>query len=355
MVRNVDESTRISSSLSSSFGSGEDLALKIESGVDSVIVEESVYGRVVSKSSNVRINIYGGVHADRSVALQIQSANYVKVSESVYGTIDIRDPNATVKILESVFEEGGQGRAIMIRKADSVKIQESVYGDVVIRGNADVKITGSVHGSIIVQNPGAKVNASKVFDDIEAPFSDQVDCREVFGRKKIENQNNKAHSNSNTDSAPIKRKNESNKETIEAYTQDYSNIESEKLAIWIMANVADIETRIEDVWLTDGAYPNFDLVKTLREIDTWNKANMLNQRNATVNFTDEHLSKIKDIQRDSEPNNQQRTVQKIAQHLSDEEYENPLQAEIAFEKENDTSSEVEEEYNEKGFSALDEI
>lgn len=198
------------------------------------------------------------------------------------------------------------------------------------------------------------MNASEVYDDIKATFSDQVKCRKVFGRKNIENKDDKHYGNSNTDSVPIKQKDESNKDTIEAYTQDYSNIESKKLAIWIMANVTDMETRIEDVWLTDGAYPNFDLVKTLKEIDTWNKANLLNKRNETVNLTDKHLSEIKDIQRSSKPNNQQRTVQKIARHLSDGEYENPLQAAIAFEEESDASPKVEED-NEKGFSALDEI
>lgn len=324
-------------------------------------------------------NVSGSVHSDRSddYAIQVnQGAQRLKVEESVFGGILVKSDRAKVRLGENVFEKD-RGDAIRMENGGELRVSGNVHGDIVIdHPDAEVKVRGnvhgdinikkgkrvacrdSIHGSVTIKDSTARVRIGNVYEDLSAETSDNLSFGKVYGSKNVRNtQSKKRRENKNrTDRKISTRKKERRKNRAKdgIYSKDLSSIESDKLAVWITASIANVQSTVKDVWLTDKAYQNMNLAKLLTKVDTVKKAKKLNTYNSTVNFTDKQIQQMENADQLTRESSE-RTIQDIIEHLAEESYDELHNAILEFERKQNNSGESTQNEDTENITAFEDI
>lgn len=190
---------------------------------------------------------------------------------------------------------------------DSVERPEMTTSGTFILGNKKISWTN-----------GGFVKTEIEKEDDKTEIDDMTDYKDA--------QKNKQDENGGDDDKSVEKK------RTDVYSQDYSDIDTDVLAQWIVNTMRNLESSPEDVWQFDDAYPNINLIETLNEIDTHSKAEKLSE-NPTLNggFSSEDLRRMENAENiDYSSNTTEPTMQEIIDYLISGDYNTLLDAQIAF-------------------------
>lgn len=317
MVLIVEDSDDVSGSVHSN--RSDDYAIRVKEGARRLTVEESVFGGIKVESDRARVRLCENIFEnDRGDAIRIENGGELNITGNVHGNIVVDHPDA------------------------EVKVRGNVHGDINVKQGRRVSCRNSIHGNVTIEDSNARVRLGTIYDNLSAETSDSLSCRKVYGNRDIRSKNTRKKKRKKkrmTDrEIRSKKRRKKSKPTDQIYDKDLSSIESDKLAVWITASIANVQSTVKDVWLTDRAYQNMNLAKLLNKVDTVKKAKKLNTYNSTVNFTDKQIQQMENADQLTGETSE-RTIQDIIEHLADESYDELHNAILEFERKQNDSNE----------------
>lgn len=302
MVLEVENSMIIEESIHSD--KGDTFAVEVGEDADQFHASETIFGGMRVKSDQVNVKLNESLHEGVMEAIQIKGGGRITVEGDVHGDIAVDHPAA------------------------DLDVRGNVHGDITVKEGRRVKCRQSIHGNVRIKNATTKVGLGTVYDDLYAEESGNVYYDRVFGDKNVKERTPRQKGTGVDESSEIKSKSKEHSNSI--YNEDFSDIESDKLVVWIASSIADVQSSVRDIWLTDRAYESIDIPKVLAEIDTFQKAERLNNHNSTVNFTDKQIKEIKNADQLTKTGSKE-TIREIIEHLADESYDELHEATVGFE------------------------
>lgn len=303
-------------------------AIEAKDGALRVCISEPVFGGVVAKSDQVTMKLRDDLYDGSNGAIHMKCGGRITVDGNVHGDIIVNHP-----------------------KAD-VDVRGNLHGDVTVKKGRHIRCRQAIHGDVEVRDPSTKVRLGTVYDDLYAENSVKVSYKKVFGSKNIKEKRRREKEKRTHRDVKTKKRHKKSEPSNVIYDKDFSSIESDKLAVWITASIADVESTLKDVWLTDKAYQNVNLPKLLREVDTVQKAKKLDTYNNTVNFTDKQIKEIENAN-EATRDSPEETIQDIIEHLAEESYDKLHKAIVEFERGKHSSKTNEKE--EENISEFEDI
>lgn len=318
MVLVVEDSDNVSGSVHSD-ESGE-YGIRVKEGTRRLTVGGSVFSGILVESGTAEVCIGKNIFRnDREEAIRIESGGKLTVSAHVHGNIVVDHPDAELEV-------GGD-----------------VYGDINVKQGRRVWCKNSIYENVTIEDSNARVRLGTIHENLSAETSDNLSFTKVYGNVDIRSKNTgeeKSENKRRTDrEIRNKKSNLMNPTDDQIYDIDLSRIGSDKLAVWITASIANVQSNVKDVWLTERAYQNINLAKLLDKVDTVEEAKKLSTHNSTVNFTDKQIQQMENADQLTGETSE-RTIKDVIEHLDGTSYDELHNAIIEFERQQNDLSEI---------------